>query len=187
MDYYRALEVRALAAVEAKTGEWFYRFVCRWYSKTFSTPLQEVYSLTDTEIFTAYFEDRFEGLVMSGEEEDKMKLEEIRADLLETIDEKFERELKEARGAVEDEDSFLRDQELARIAYEAATKKQAETAKSMVSNLGVPRIERPLAEPKLEAPLPTPIPPDIKMKFVDDSEFEKMISIMDALGVEPRK
>jgi len=182
VDYFRALEIRALRAVEERDGEWFYRYVCRWYSKTFSTPLADVYSIADDDLFQVYFEEKFESMALSDDDADAERLKEIKQSLLETNEEKFERELAEAAGHAEQEVAHLQDQEMARLAWE---RKKAEDAKKpkTIQELNIPKIERPIMEPTIDKVPPVlNVPPDIKMNFVDDSEFERLVDELDGLG-----
>ena len=51
----------ALANVSDPTTEYFYRYVCRWYSKTFHTPLHVVLTeLSPSDVLIAYFEEGYE-------------------------------------------------------------------------------------------------------------------------------
>jgi primosomal protein N' len=50
----------ALANVASPTSEYYYRMICRWYSKTFHTPLHVVFTLPIQDIFLAYFEEGYE-------------------------------------------------------------------------------------------------------------------------------
>ena len=53
-------ELLALEAVYRNTPEYFYRKVCRYYSKNFNTPLHEVEELAFSKVLQHYFEDVLE-------------------------------------------------------------------------------------------------------------------------------
>ena len=57
----------ALANVANPDAAYFYRSVCRWYSKTFNTPLTVVETLAPEHVLINYFESIFEDA-----DEDKM-------------------------------------------------------------------------------------------------------------------
>lgn len=99
MDLIKALQLKALRNVMCDSSERDYhlRFIFRWYSKTFFTPLHEVHALPVVDVLTAYFEERFENL-----NEEELNQEKTR--LTETNEERKEREAKEAEDrALEDE------------------------------------------------------------------------------------
>lgn len=59
----RAIQAIALRGIVDPTPESQVRYVCRWYSKTFSTPLHVVYGEIPLEdIFLAFFEERYREL-----------------------------------------------------------------------------------------------------------------------------
>lgn len=98
LSFDASLRILALQAVRSKTDwEARYRHVCRWFSKTFHTPLLEVYDLDDVFVWTHYYEHHFEEM-----EDDEWKTQ-VR-DAIETPEEKVARE---AREAAED-DELLR-------------------------------------------------------------------------------
>jgi hypothetical protein len=71
----QALRIIALKNVMVGSdadAEW--RHVCRWYSKTFHTPLAEVDDLPTFDVWQAFFEDRAENM---DDEERQKELEEI--------------------------------------------------------------------------------------------------------------
>lgn len=91
----------ALRAVLEPTNEDMLRHVFRTYSKTFHTPLHEVYELPLLDVLLAYFEETFSEMepdrlaatrrsivltdeeILSSEEEDMKMLEEMRQEALE--------------------------------------------------------------------------------------------------------
>lgn len=87
----KALKDIALANVLTKDTEYFYRYTCRWFSKTFNTPLMEVYELPPDEVFMAFFEEGYEKLEASEEGEDV-----IFTDALRAVDPDFDEKEEEA-------------------------------------------------------------------------------------------
>lgn len=65
----KELKEIALSNVMDPDSEYFFRFVCRWYSKTFHTPLHEVIKLNPYIIYLNYFEDGYSQM----EEEDRIE------------------------------------------------------------------------------------------------------------------
>jgi hypothetical protein len=65
-EEFRAIAVLAFKAVDSPDYEAFYRKVCRWYSKNFATPLQQVEEMADQYVLRHYFEDQYGALLESG-------------------------------------------------------------------------------------------------------------------------
>jgi hypothetical protein len=76
--------------VEREGVDFFYRRVCRWYSKSFHTPLHEVEQLPWKNILLAYFEERFYEMYNSPSEEVLQQYEQQREMLTMTEDELVE-------------------------------------------------------------------------------------------------
>jgi hypothetical protein len=90
MDIYEAVKINALHSVIKPDEEYYMRFIFRWYSKTFHTPLHLVPDLPVIDVLTSYYEDMYEKMEeadliqerikssMSAEEwAEKMKNEEM--------------------------------------------------------------------------------------------------------------
>ena len=58
MDIFEAVKLNALESVVNPDSEYYLRFMFRWYSKTFHTPLHMVPDLPLVEVLTAYYEGR---------------------------------------------------------------------------------------------------------------------------------
>ena len=82
----KALQVIALKAVEDPTYQDFYDRICRWYSKTFSTPLAEVRQLADTEVLSTYFKETYYELAMDDSDDSLKKYQELRDSVLNVYD-----------------------------------------------------------------------------------------------------
>lgn len=61
-EYYETIDNLALSEVYYNTAIYFYKKVCRWYSKNCSTPLMEVYNLPWDHVISAYYESMYESL-----------------------------------------------------------------------------------------------------------------------------
>ena len=157
----------ALRDVLIPNEEYLISKIFRWYSKTFSTPLADVYDLPLEDVLRVYFEDRNEGM-----EPEELEME--RKIVLESDDQRSR------RLAGEDAE----DAEIADI-----LKLEREEIKE-------PVVEKPREMPKLdldpnvrEADLPAPkiLPPDISMTFIATEDFEKEITGLGLLGEPPKK
>ena len=96
-DYLISIQKSAMASVAQPDFNAFMRKISRWFSKTYSTPLLEVDQLDPSYVLQHYFEHTFE-------EMDKDERINKIIQLLETSEERRERELKEE----EEEDAFVR-------------------------------------------------------------------------------
>lgn len=107
MDLIKALQLKALRNVmcDSSDRDYHLRYIFRWYSKTFFTPLHEVHALPVVDVLTAYFEERFEGF-----NEEELNQEKIR--LIETEQERKEREAREAADRALEEE-FVKQTEMA--------------------------------------------------------------------------
>lgn len=94
-----SIQILALKAVREEDAEYRLRFIYRWYSETFNTPLHVVEDLPTEDVLRHFFERRFEEIP-----EDKL-LEAVQ-ELLETVDERKSRLLKEA-GETDEGDNWF--------------------------------------------------------------------------------
>jgi hypothetical protein len=60
IETLRRLQILALKAVEQPSWEDFYRKICRWYSKTFYTPLPQVLEMSELEVLRTYYEEKYD-------------------------------------------------------------------------------------------------------------------------------
>jgi hypothetical protein len=156
MNVFEALSLRALRGVVSPTAESNQRYVMRWYSKTFHTPLHEVANLPIEDVWLAFYEERYSAL-------EPQELKEEIALALETPEQKAEREAQEAQEAFS-EAQFLKQTE------EAAAKSKVTPAPLGIPNL-LDQVPAKLAETK-----PTDMPEDITMEFVEDpNEIAKLL------------
>lgn len=99
MDYPKAIQLNALHAVVKHDNEYMIRYILRWYSKTFFTPLHIVETLPFQDILQHYWETYYEDRE-APEIEDDIK------ELTETPEEKASREEKEKVKKDKDEEFF---------------------------------------------------------------------------------
>jgi hypothetical protein len=144
LDIFTAIKIRALHAVLERPGEYTIRHIQRWYSKTFSTPLQEVQDIPIEEVLEAFYEELYE----DQKPEDR---EEARLELIETPQEIAQRLLDEGIEEVEDEQFHQEAVEEAKKAKEAPLATAEQSVQAMEQQLC--ELEKQLQLPKnLSAP-----------------------------------
>lgn len=147
MDSVEHIEKIALARAVKLDKEGSIRFVLRWYSKTFHTPLHIVAEeIPLDDVWLAYFEEHFANM----EPNDLDRAVEL---ALEPPEDRAKREDKAAVNKADD-DAFL--EKTRKQAQEAAAKPQ------------VPVIAK-VSEP-------VPVPEGIEMTFIDPAEMERLIN-----------
>lgn len=155
MDRYEALRLIALGGAYKPDSESNVRYVMRWYSKTFYTPLHEVYELPLDDIWLAFYEERYQAL----------EREDLEAEVAKTL------ESPEARA----------EREMADETEKASTMEFAKMSESMakVATLANKIKETMEAGDKAPASIPETAPPvieeNIQMEFVDDEEMKKLM------------
>lgn len=82
IDDIRRLKLICLAKAYEPDSEFIYRRICRWYSKNFATPLREVENLPIEYVLQHYFEETFDTLATSNNDNDLQTLENIKRDLI---------------------------------------------------------------------------------------------------------
>lgn len=112
MDIFDVLQLRAAAAVLAPDREAWVRYVCRWFSREFNTPLDEVYDLPLEFVVINYFEAAVESM-------DEEQRHEYLSELVLTDEQRAKLRGEEVR-AVSSDDAFL--DELSKSAMAGATK-----------------------------------------------------------------
>src|SRR5277367_2319090 len=88
--FVQSLRILALDAVLRPDGEAFWRHVCRWYSKTFHTPLHVVEDLPVDVVYQHYYEGIYEDL-------DAEELARVADDITETEESRRDRLIAEAK------------------------------------------------------------------------------------------
>ncbi|GAC1696258.1 MAG: hypothetical protein NVS9B9_18800 [Ktedonobacteraceae bacterium] len=165
MNYSDTMLIRALLAHIKSDTDYNLRYVFRWYSKTFHTPLHTVERLPLDFILEHYFEDSVEQ--MSPEARHKKVRE-----LLLTQEERERRS--------SNEDAEEADAELFRAqALEEQKKLEKEQIEEANKELVVSQQQGgSLPEPTVPSPDESP-KPDIQMSFVDLSELDKEMDRLD--------
>lgn len=156
MDRYEALRLIALGGAYKPDSESNVRYVMRWYSKTFHTPLHEVYELPLDDVWLAFYEERYQAL----ERED---LEAEVAKTLESPEARAEREMA-------DEAEKASSMEFAKMSEGMANvTKMANKIKDSIDSVD----RAPSSIPETAPPV---IEENIQMEFVDDAEMEKLMN-----------
>lgn len=175
MDVVKAIQLEALANVllpkKRADAEYFLRRVMRSYSERFHTPLHLVEQLPTTEVLLHYYEARYEDLL--EDEKGEEILEEERALLCESDEERRERERAEREAEHEDEE------------YAKELERQLREAREKTAAQALLLAEQPPSQPVLSKAGPTAIPPptgqplrlpdDVKIEFVDAETLEREI------------
>jgi hypothetical protein len=99
VDLYEAYQLLAARAILLPDREAWYRHVCRWYSKTFHTPLHEVQDLPTEFVLQNYYEGAIE-------EMDAEHRAEFLEDVTLTDEERKQRKVEESQVEKVDEDFF---------------------------------------------------------------------------------
>jgi len=148
-----AVKLNAFASVtiDGHDPEYFYRHILRWYSKAFTTPLEEVYDLPIDFVLQHFFECRYED--MSDEKRDAERLK-----LLETPQAVKLKKLQHDADEV-DEYEFL----------------QASTDEERKKHEEIARKDRKVLEAKETPKAEATQQAEISMKFIDDSELEELL------------
>lgn len=164
------VQILALHDVLADTGEYRLRYIMRWYSKTFYTPLDRVPTIPLANILTAFFETRYEGMDAEDREEERLKL-------VETDAERLARIYREEKEAMANEDL------LAELGKESVNKgKEIKDLKIPDQQIPVKTRER---VPELNLPgdkLPTELPENISIRFAAPNFFDDLEADLDSAG-----
>jgi hypothetical protein len=144
---YEALRLLALKARVKPDLTDLHRFVARWYSKEFHTPLHVVFTLPIDDLWRAYFEEQFA-------EMEQIDIEQEVAIALETPEQR-EKRLSEEGQENQAEDAFAALAEAANAASKAKT-----AADALVESVNKTK----------------DLPPDINVDFVSPDEMERIIS-----------
>ena len=154
-ELIRAIQLLALEAAESRTYEGFTRNVARWYSKTFSTPLEIVlYDIPFNNVLLAYYEETFANMIeaASGDLAKHREWEQFRARLL--------ADPKDAR-AQEAAASDSDDEYLAQMLAQEIAKEASQVAKKIAES-----VEKPSQKPNIQ-----PEPPDLTKVVKGEEEI----------------
>lgn len=152
MNYYEAIKVNALKSVLKPDSEYFLRKIFRWYSKTFSTPLLDVYDLPLEHVLQEFYEERYEAM------DDQAREEEL-ADALETAD--------DIKARMETEDlEKVAEFQLLEMSKTTNVQEVNKTPLDIAIN-NLKQTAKELQKSEL---------PDIDIKFEDAESFEKLLN-----------
>lgn len=160
---FKAIQVLAAEAVKERDPEYLERYIMRWYSKTFFTPMSQVAEIPLQEIYQHFFEEYYENL----QSED---------------DEKFAKEIAELIETDEERQTRLK----AEAAEELAAQQLIKASEVQNASIaGIKDGEKPKGpKPKLKGtdnqgammPESIELPPDVDIQFALAEDFEKMIN-----------
>ena len=74
LDLLKAMRLCSYGAVKKKDNEYLLRFVCRWYSREFHTPLHLVENYPVEEVLQHFFECRYETMEDEDLEEEAYQI-----------------------------------------------------------------------------------------------------------------
>jgi superfamily II RNA helicase len=176
MDYIDAIRLLAMQAVVREPSDYNMRYIFRWYSKEFATPLHVVESLPTEGILRHYFEVNYESLSPEDREEEigrltksevEVKSEVLKKDIEEAEDFEFARLTKamEKEKKLSAQASFAEAAKKAQQSTQTLHKAMEDFRKNeevdMISGQNFKEIKS--------------LPPDITMSFIEPDEFEKLI------------
>ena len=174
IEWPRALRILALkeALSPEPSHDYFIRKVFRWYSKTFSTPLHQVYDLPLFDVIQAYYEDIYSNL---ADERDTPEFHEQLSNLSKTDDELEKESLEKDKAEVEgylfaksaEKDNKKNAERVAlqkKKVLEDKLRRDREVAKEIDSILGKDALGNKM-EVTEKVKKPSPEPPEIKMTF----------------------
>lgn len=129
-----AIQLIAAEAVDSDTYDAWYKSICRWYSREFSTPLPQVEEMPEEEIFRVYYEDAF-WVLAHGNEEQQNKFAQIVQDLM-------QRYVPDGEiAAIDHQDDDWYEQELAALDKKLAAKSNKAEVEDEGSLMSEPNLE----------------------------------------------
>lgn len=182
VERLKNLQLQALRAVVKPDDEALFRFVCRWYSEKFCTPLMEVYDLPIDFVLQHYFEDQYESMTVEERHAKAMELlesQEQRQERLRREEAEIADQLavmtghKKLENEIKDRAPSALQQQVAGLFNKFKKKVQPVTpedpkVKEMIEDMG--EVEA-LDEPESDLPQPPPIDePDLEFSF-SESDF----------------
>lgn len=150
MDYVEAIRAQALLDAMVGDFDFAYRRICRWFSSTFHTPLNEVEDYPIEYVLKHYFECQFESMT-------KAQQKKVAKEITET---KAEKKRKKKEAKTKTDDAFLE-----RIAREAREAEQAAKLKKEQEEERVKQHIAELADKEMADLTIKDEPPDISLNF----------------------
>lgn len=151
MSIAEEVRILALHGVLTDTDDYRYRYVQRWYSKTFHTPLRLVQDIPISEILLHFWECKYEGMDTEDLEEERVLVTEAP-------------EVRKARIHREQEEKLANETFIREL--EELSKKNPKKIEDM--NLTEPeavRTKMSLPEPEIGSKKIEIVPPDVKISF----------------------
>lgn len=197
MDILLTARRLAMAAVLERDRDYQLRYIFRWYSKTFSTPLHQVEELPLQDVLQAWYETQYDALVADDAREEDLQNEMV--ELTETDEEAAARQMTESREQDEAEQfaKEIEEEERQKAVREAAPpplkKKATQQLIDAVTperpagpsmpeiptapSRPIPQLPRSIkSETELpRAPMSGELPPDVHISFVEPEEFERIL------------
>lgn len=169
MDVLEAVKAKALRAVLQPDGEYHGRYVRRWYSRTFHTPLHIVEDLPMLDLFEHFYECQYE-------EMDPEKRKNALDIILETEEQRKHRML-------EEDASDAGAQELLEMAKQENKKLELEASKKPAPLPEIPAMR----ESELpNRPIHAAVPPDIKLTFIEEQSLLEEIEGLGSMIPPPK-
>lgn len=168
MHYFPALRLQALKAVMAPDEEANLRYIMRWYSRNYHTPLHVVETLPLEDIYQTFYEHTYEEL---DEADRKQEL----ADLLETPEEKRakERAKDEERAEIFEYARQIAEQERKKEEKKRLADLKPEQKQSLMAPKQAPQSTLPKTQLNQAIKDMKELPPNIEMRFISEEEMER--------------
>lgn len=174
MSLAEDLQIIALREVLADTNEYRLRWLFRWYSKTFSTPLSSVKEIPLTDILQAFWETTYEAMEPEAIEDERQRL-------LETAEQRRDRILREDAERSE-ADRFAEEIEAqAKRAPQKIEDLQVKEPQVVKTREKIKEIELP--DPKKPPVMPTELPENVSIKFMPTNFFDELADKLDGLEI----
>lgn len=173
----KALQLIALRDVMQGTIDYHLRYVFRWYSRTFATPLHVVSGLPLDHVLQHFYECKYEDMDEHEREEERKRLLQSEKERLEETIAEERRQLDDLGKAQEDDEYFRRAEQEA-----ALHNKKTEDKKPEPEQWAIPKA------PSLEQGLKPgdKLPPDIQMVFTEREKLDEMVEAIEARTSKPK-
>jgi hypothetical protein len=156
------LQILALKAVIDGDSDYNLRFVLRWYSKTFATPLHLVKTLPLPDVIQAFWESRYETM-------DEDALDDERLKIIETREERVARAIEADKEQMEVEEFMAENSKLVKKPGEIQPPSAIPYIKSMPET-SLPDLQ--------DVPI-RKLPENMSIRFAPTDFFEEMINKLD--------
>lgn len=179
MNTVDALRLIAMRAVTGGDSDYNIRYILRWYSKTFHTPLTTVEDLPLEDVLQTYFECRYEEMNEAERQQELERLLLSEEELARRRRQEDAEEAELAQFAKLTEDQVQKKAEVGNKTKEAMAKVATGLQKLSEAVTETEKIEVKDPEPVLKAQ------PDIHMTFIEDVDFDDVLE--GSFGPPPKK